>query len=104
MSGASMSGYCVAMMRTRKGYTHALPETALVSTPAAIAAKAEQDVARVSQTYESTAVESVHLLARLRVRGSELARREGRRCVVEVGLGEHLRRREPGVGVREDVG
>lgn len=51
-------------------HIHALPETALVSTPAAIAAKAEQDVARVSQTYESTAVESVHLLARLRVRGS----------------------------------
>ena len=77
-------------------HIHALPETALVSTPAAIAAKAEQDVARVSQTYESNAVEPVHLLARLRVRGSELARREGRRRVVEVGLGEHLRRREPG--------
>jgi len=83
MSGASMSGYCVAMMRTRKGYTlapthckFAVRDAArdctlhVVSTPAAIAAKAEQDVARVSQTYESTAVESVHLLARLRVRGS----------------------------------
>ena len=97
------------MMRTRKGYTlapthckFAVRDAArdctlhVVSTPAAIAAKAEQDVARVSQTYESTAVEPVHLLARLRVRGSELARREGRRRVVEVGLGEHLRRREPG--------